>query len=83
MSLDPMSNTETAWTTLSQWRSYARRLERRHLSQYGISWSATTIAQRARTSIVEIHAERIRVHAGWRLVMQHAAEETHPMPERS
>ena len=73
-----MSSTDTAWITIRQWQRYARRLERRHLRQYGRSWSATTIAQRARACIEEIQTERIRVRAGWRRAMQQAAEDAHP-----
>jgi hypothetical protein len=73
-----MSSADTAWIAIRHWHSYARRLERRHLRQYGRSWSATTIAQRARACIVEIQTERIRVRAGWRRAMQQAADEAHP-----
>ena len=73
-----MSNADTAWIAIRQWHSYARRLERRHLRQEGVSWSSTTIAQRARAYIVEIQTERIRVRSGWRRTMQQAAEEAHP-----
>ncbi len=73
-----MSNADTAWIAIRQWHSYARRLERRHLRQEGVSWSATTIAQRASACMVEIQSERIRVRAGWRQAMQQAAEEAHP-----
>jgi hypothetical protein len=73
-----MSSTDTAWITIRQWQSYARRLERRHLRQEGVSWSATTIAQRARACIVEIQTERIHVRAGWRCAMQQAAEAAYP-----
>src|SRR5215470_17748573 len=73
-----MSSTDTTWLAIRQWHSYARRLECRHLRQYGVSWSATTIAQRARACIVEIQTERVRVRAGWRRIMQQAAEEAHP-----
>ena len=59
-----MHNPDTVWITIRRWHSYARRLERRHLRQDGVSWSATTIAQRARACIVEIQTERIRVRAG-------------------
>ena len=73
-----MSTPDTAWIAIGQWHSYARRIERRHLRQYGMSWSATTIARRASACIVEIQTERIRVRTGWRETMQQAAEEAHP-----
>jgi hypothetical protein len=73
-----MSSADTAWIAIRQWHSYARRLERRHLRQYGVSWSATTIARRASAYIVEIQTERIRVRAGWRQAMQQAGEEEPP-----
>ena len=73
-----MSTLDTAWIAIRQWDSYARRVERRHLRQYSVSWSATTIAQRASAYIVEIQTERIRVRSGWRRAMQQAAEEEHP-----
>ena len=73
-----MSNADTAWIAIRQWHSYARRLERRHLRQEGMSWSSTTIARRASAYIVEFQTERIRVRAGWRQAMQQAAEEAHP-----
>jgi hypothetical protein len=73
-----MSTTDTLWITIRQWRSYARRLERRHLRQGGRSWSATTIASRARACIVEIQTERMLVRAGWRRAMHQAAEDAHP-----
>ena len=72
-----MSSADTAWIAISQWDSYARRVERRHLRQYGMSWSATTIARRASAFIVEIQAERILVRTGWRLAMQQAGEDAH------
>ena len=56
-----MSNADTAWIAIRQWHSYARRLERRHLRQEGVSWSATTIARRASACIVEIQTEHIRI----------------------
>jgi hypothetical protein len=73
-----MDSRDTVWITIRQWHSYARRLERRYLRQDGVSWSAITIAQRARACIVEIQTERIRMRAGWRRAMQQAAEEAHP-----
>jgi hypothetical protein len=73
-----MHSPDTAWITIRQWHSYARRIERRHLRQYGVSWSATTIAQRARACMVEIQTERIRVRTDWRRVMQQAAEDAYP-----
>ena len=73
-----MSTPDTKWIAIRQWDSYARRVERRHLRQYSVSWSATTIAQRASAYMVEIQTERIRVRSGWRRAMQQAAEEEHP-----
>ncbi len=73
-----MDSQDTVWITIRQWHSYARRLERRYLRQDGVSWSAITIAQRARACMVEIQTERIRVRAGWRRAMQQAAGDAHP-----
>src|SRR5713226_8696895 len=73
-----MSSPDTAWISIRQWHSYARRIERRHLRQEGASWSATAIARRASACIVEIQSERIRVHSGWRQAMQQAGEEEPP-----
>jgi hypothetical protein len=73
-----MSTLDTAWIAIRQWDSYARRIERRTLRQYGASWSSTAIARRASAFIVEIQAERIRVRAGWRQAMQQAGEEEPP-----
>ena len=73
-----MCSMDTAWIAIRQWHSYAQRIERHHLRQYGISWSSTTIARRANACIVEIQSERIRVRAGWREAMQQAAEEEPP-----
>jgi hypothetical protein len=73
-----MSTPDTKWIAIRQWDSYARRVERRHLRQYSVSWSATTIAQRASACIVEIQTERMLVRAGWRQAMRQAGEEAHP-----
>jgi hypothetical protein len=73
-----MSSADTTWITIRQWHSDARHLERRHLRQYGVSWSATTIAHRARACIVEIQTECVRVRPGWRRAMQRAADEAYP-----
>jgi hypothetical protein len=73
-----MQNPDTAWIPIRHWFSYARRIERRNLRQYGASWSATTIARRASAYIVEIQTERMRVRAGWRQAMQQAGKEAHP-----
>jgi hypothetical protein len=72
-----MSSRDTAWISIRQWNSYARRIERRNLRQYGVSLSSTAIARRAGASIVEIQTERMLVRSGWRQVMQQAGEEAH------
>ena len=73
-----MCSPDTAWIAIRQWDSYARRIERRHLRQYGASLSSTAIARRASAFIVEIQTERMLVRAGWRQTMQQAADEAHP-----
>ena len=73
-----MCSRDTEWISIRQWNSYARRIERRRLRQYGMSWSSTTIARRASAYIVEIQTERIRVRTGWRQAMQQAGEEEPP-----
>ena len=72
-----MSSRDTAWISIRQWHSYARRIERRNVRQYGASLSSTAIARRASASIVEIQTERMRVRSGWRQAMQQAGEEAH------
>jgi hypothetical protein len=72
-----MRNPDTAWITIRQWDSYARRIERRHLRQYGTSLASTAIARRASACIIEIQTERMLVHAGWRQAMRQAGEEAH------
>lgn len=73
-----MPSPDTTWIPIRHWYSYAQRIERRHLRQYGTSWSATTIARRASAYIVEIQTERMRVRAGWRQAMHQAGKEAHP-----
>jgi hypothetical protein len=65
-----MCSWDVEWISIRQWHSYARRIEHRHLRQYGASWSSTAIARRASAFIMEIQSERIRVRAGWRQAMQ-------------
>jgi len=73
-----MSTPATEWIAIRQWDSYARRIERRHLRQYGTSLASTAIARRASAFIVEIQTARMLVRAGWRQAMQQAGEEAHP-----
>jgi hypothetical protein len=73
-----MRNPDTAWIPIRHWYSYAQRIERRNLRQYGTSLSATTIVRWASASIVEIQTERMLVYSDWRQVMQRAGKEEHP-----
>jgi len=72
-----MSTPDTEWIAIGQWHSYARRIERRHLRQYGTSLASTAIARRASPFIVEIQTARLLVRAGWRQAMRQAGEEAH------
>ncbi len=72
-----MSTPDTEWIAIGQWHSYARRIERRHLRQYGTSLASTAIARRASPFIVEIQTARLLVRAGWRQAMRQAREEAH------
>lgn len=61
---------ETEFVTHRQWDSYAKRIERRNLRQFGRSLTFTGIACRANSYIVEIRSEGMIVRPGWRAAMQ-------------
>ena len=70
-----MKKPEFDFATISsrQWKSYAKRLERKNLKQSGKSLSWGSIMDRANKHIVEIHDEWLTVTGNWKATMKEAA----------
>ena len=66
---------QTEYVTQRAWDGLARRLERERLRACGTSLSATSIAARANSYIVETSSDRpMLVRTGWRAAMIAAAQ---------
>ncbi len=67
--------TETEFVTDRQWDGLARRLQNRNLKTHGKSLTATSIASKANSFIVELQPWRggMIVKVGWREIMRKAA----------
>lgn len=65
---------ETEYVTSCQWESYARRIENKNLKETGTSLTATGIARRAYSHIIETDRGIMLVKKGWREAMEEKKE---------
>lgn len=67
-----MNSLDTEFVTHRQWNGYASRIQNANLKKHGTSLTATGIARRASTFILDIQNDRngMVVKKGWREAMK-------------